>query len=129
MKVYLSASFLVPLIQSDKKETLKNLLLTSIDSNTRFFTSTHSIHIVFSNLGVMNVEKKKMILRNLEDLCDQIFPISMDEIRSELLLTDGLGLEQVSALNEGMDEFYHYGKDELVVHPLLKIRNFFRETN
>ncbi|MCW7463295.1 hypothetical protein [Leptospira limi] len=129
MKVYLSASFLVPLIQSDKKETLKNLLLASIDSNTRFFTSTYSIHLVFTTLGVVSPEKKKMILRNLEDLTDQIFPISMDEIRSELLLSEGLGLEQVSALNEGMDVFYHYGKDEMITHPLLKIRNFLRETN
>ncbi|MBL0953275.1 MAG: hypothetical protein IBJ01_00730 [Leptospira sp.] len=129
MKVYLSASFLVPLIHSDKKETLKNLLLTSIDSNTRFFTSAYSIHLVFTTLGIVSAEKKKMILRNLEDLTDQIFPISMDEIRSELLLSEGLGLEQVSALNEGMDVFYHYGKDEMITHPLLKIRNFLRETN
>ncbi|PJZ90340.1 hypothetical protein [Leptospira levettii] len=129
MKVYLSASFLVPLIQSDKKETLKNLLLTSIDSNTRFFTSAYSIHLVFTTLGVVSPEKKKMILRNLEDLTDQIFPISLDEIRSELLLSEGLGLEQVSALNEGMDVFYHYGKDEMITHPLLKVRNFLRETN
>ncbi|GBF41645.1 hypothetical protein LPTSP2_09250 [Leptospira ellinghausenii] len=129
MKVYLSASFLVPLLQSDKKETIKNLLLTSIDSNTRFFTSVYSIHLVFTILGVVSAEKKKMILRNLEDLTDQIFPISMNEIRSELLLSEGLGLEQVSALNEGMDVFYHYGKDEFLNHPLLKIRNFLRETN
>ncbi|MCW7503404.1 hypothetical protein [Leptospira paudalimensis] len=129
MKVYLSASFLVPLIHSDKKEALKNLLLTSIDSNTRFFTSAYSIHLVFTTLGIVSAEKKKMILRNLEDLTDQIFPISMNEIRSELLLSEGLGLEQVSALNEGMDVFYHYGKDETITHPLLKIRNFLRETN
>ena len=128
MKVYLSSNFLYSLIHSEGKENIKNLLLDSIDSNTRFYTSTYTIHLLFSKLGTIDSEKKSMILRNVEDLVDSIFDLSMEEIRSELLLGEGLGLEQVIALNQGMDLFYQNSKEDMVTHHLLKVRNFFGET-
>ncbi|XDD45436.1 hypothetical protein AB3N60_12045 [Leptospira sp. WS39.C2] len=128
MKVYLSSTFLLSLIQSEKKEIIGNLLLSSIESNTRFYTSTYSIHLLFLSLGSIELEQKKMILRNLEDLTDLVFSLSMDEIRSELLLAEGLGLERIIALNQGLDLFYEFTKENLKNHPLLKVRNFFRET-
>ncbi|TGM44039.1 hypothetical protein EHQ92_13870 [Leptospira biflexa] len=128
MKVYLSSNFLYSLIHSEGKENIKNLLLDSIDSNTRFYTSTYTIHLLFSKLGTIDTEKKTMILRNVEDLVDSIFDLSMEEIRSDLLLGEGLGLEQVIALNQGMDLFYQNSIEDMVMHHLLKVRNFFGET-
>ncbi|TGM57597.1 hypothetical protein EHQ91_01710 [Leptospira biflexa] len=128
MKVYLSSNFLYSLIHSEGKENIKNLLLDSIDSNTRFYTSTYTIHLLFSKLDTIDTEKKTMILRNVEDLVDSIFDLSMEVIRSDLLLGEGLGLEQVIALNQGMDLFYQNSKEGMVMHHLLKVRNFFGET-
>lgn len=128
MKVFLSTSFLEALIQSDKKEILKENLFTGITSHIRYFSSAYSLHMLFLSLGSLSLEQKRMVLRNIEDLTDSIFSVSMDEIRSELLLVEGLGLEQVVALNQGMDEFYEFSKLEKPTHPLLKMRNFFGET-
>lgn len=128
MKLYLDASFLEALIRSETKENIQQILLGEMDSHTRFFTSAYSIHLLFASLGSTTVEQKRMILRNIEDLTDGIFSISMDEIRSELLLEQGLGLEQVIALSQGMDVFYEYSNQKKTTHPLLKVRNFFGET-
>jgi hypothetical protein len=84
--------------------------------------------LLFSKLATIDTEKKTMILRNVEDLVDSIFDLSMEEIRSDLLLGEGLGLEQVIALNQGMDLFYQNSKEDMVMHHLLKVRNFFGET-
>lgn len=128
MKVFLSTSFLEALIHSDKKEILKENLFTGITSHIRYFSSAYSLHMLFLSLGTLGLEQKRMVLRNIEDLTDSIFSVSMDEIRSELLLVEGLGLEQVIALNQGMDEFYEFSQLEKPTHPLLKMRNFFGET-
>lgn len=128
MKVFLCSSFLLHLIQSDQREKLKHLLLDSIDSNTRFFTSAYSIHVLFQELGEVNIEKKSLILRNLEDLTDTIFSLGLEEIRSELLLEQNLGLEQTIALSQGIDVFYCLHEEGNPTHPLLKVRNFFGET-
>ncbi|MGV3665210.1 MAG: hypothetical protein ACO1NV_03685 [Leptospira bouyouniensis] len=128
MKVFLSSTFLDSLLHSNEKEKVKNLLLTSIDSNTRFYTSAYSLHCLFSMLGTIDIEQKRMILRNIEDLVDAIFVLSIEDIRSELLFVESLGLEQVIALNQGIDVFYLNSEEETKTHPLLKVRNFFRET-
>ncbi|TGL75556.1 hypothetical protein [Leptospira jelokensis] len=128
MKLFLDASFLEALIRSERKNHLMQILLGEMDSFSRFFTSAHSIHLLLLSLGNITLEQKRMILRNIEDLTDGIFSVSMDEIRSELLLAEGLGLEQVIALSQGMDVFYECSKKEKPSHPLLQVRNFFGET-
>ncbi|TGL40912.1 hypothetical protein [Leptospira perdikensis] len=128
MKLYLTSSVLFGLVRSSRKNKIQKLLLESLDSHERFFTSSLSIFLLFQLLGELDVEKKKQILRYLEDLTDSIFDLDTEGIRTQLFMSESCDIEMAIALKEGMDVVIVDLEREINSLPLLLVRNFFGET-
>lgn len=128
MKLYLTSSVLFALVRSPRKKKIQKLLLEALDAHERFFTSSLSVFILFQLLGELEVEKKKQILRYLEDLTDSIFDLDTEGLRTQLFMAESCDIEMSIALKEGMDVVVLDLEREVASLPLLLVRNFFGET-
>ncbi|MCG6153244.1 hypothetical protein [Leptospira bandrabouensis] len=128
MKLYLSSSVLFALLRSSRKTKIQNLLFESLEKHDRFYTSALSIFLLFQLLGEIGFEKKKQILRYLEDLTDSIFDLDTEAVRTEIFMSETCDIEMAIALKEGMDSVLVDLEREISSLPLLSVRNFFWET-
>lgn len=128
MKVYLTASLLFALLCSSRKRKIQKLLLESLDDHERFFTSSLSVFLLFQLLDPLDLEKKKQILRYLEDLTDSIFDLDTEGVRTQIFMSETCDIEMAIALKEGMDVVIVDSEREVASLPLLLVRNFFGET-
>ncbi|XDD53193.1 hypothetical protein AB3N62_11985 [Leptospira sp. WS4.C2] len=128
MKVYLTASLLFALLRSSRKRKIQKLLLESLDDHERFFTSSLSVFLLFQLLDPLDLEKKKQILRYLEDLTDSIFDLDTEGVRTQIFMSETCDIEMAIALKEGMDVVIVDSEREVASLPLLLVRNFFGET-
>ncbi|MCG6145731.1 hypothetical protein ND856_14850 [Leptospira bandrabouensis] len=128
MKQYLTSSVLLALLRSSRKTKIQNLLFELLNNHERFYTSSLSIFLLFQLLGEIGFEKKKQILRFLEDLTDSIFDLDMEALRTEILMSETCDIEMAIALKEGMDILLVDLEREINSLPLLSVRNFFWET-
>ncbi|EMY60174.1 hypothetical protein [Leptospira terpstrae] len=128
MKLYLTSSFLYALLRSSRKTKIQKLLLDSLDAHERFFTSSLSLFLLFQLLDPLDGEKKKQILRYLEDLTDSIFDLDTEAVRTQIFMSETCDMEMAIALKEGMDVLVVDSEKEVTSLPLLLVRNFFWET-
>ncbi|MCW7468010.1 hypothetical protein [Leptospira kanakyensis] len=128
MKVYLTSSLLFALVRSTRKIKIQKLLLEVLDSRERFFTSSISVYLLFQQLDDLSVEKKKQILRFLEDLTDSIFDLDTESLRTQMIMAETCDIEMAIALKQGMDSIFVDTEREISSLPLLVVRNFFGET-
>lgn len=128
MKLYLTSSVLYALLRSSRKTKIQKLLLDSLDAHERFFTSSLSLFLLFQLLDPLDSEKKKQILRYLEDLTDSIFDLDTEAVRTQIFMSETCDMEMAIALKEGMDVLVVDSEKEVTSLPLLLVRNFFWET-
>lgn len=128
MKLYLTSSVLYALLRSSRKTKIQKLLLDSLDAHERFFTSSLSLFLLFQLLDPLDSEKKKQILRYLEDLTDSIFDLNTEAVRTQIFMSETCDMEMAIALKEGMDVLVVDSEKEVTSLPLLLVRNFFWET-
>ncbi|TGL87284.1 hypothetical protein EHQ68_12085 [Leptospira congkakensis] len=128
MKVFLTSSLLFALVRSARKPKIQKLLLEVLDSHERFFTSSVSVYLLFQQLEGISVDRKKQILRLIEDLTDSIFDLDTESLRTQLFMSETCDLEMAIALKEGMDVVFVDLEREITSLPLLVVRNFFGET-
>lgn len=128
MKLYLTASVLFALLRSSRKTKIQKRLFEALDKHERFFTSSLSIFLLFQLLDPLDVEKKKHILRYLEDLTDSIFDLDTEGLRTQIFMPETCDIEMAIALKEGMDVLLVDTEREVASLPLLLVRNFFGET-
>ncbi|MCW7493704.1 hypothetical protein ND861_13725 [Leptospira sp. 2 VSF19] len=128
MKIYLTSSVIFALLSSSRKTIIQKLLLESLDNHDRFYTSSLSVFLLFQLLGDIEVEKKKQILRYLEDLTDSIFDLDTEGLRTQIFMSETCDIEMAIAIKEGMDTVLVDLEREITSLPLLLVRNFFWET-
>ncbi|MBM9545982.1 hypothetical protein JWG40_03065 [Leptospira sp. 201903074] len=128
MKLYLTSSLLFALLRSSRKTEIQKRLFEALDKHERFFTSSLSIFLLFQLLDPISVEKKKQILRYLEDLTDSIFDLDTEGVRTQIFMSETCDIEMAIALKEGMDVLIVDSEREVASLPLLLVRNFFGET-
>ncbi|MCW7501302.1 hypothetical protein [Leptospira soteropolitanensis] len=102
--------------------------MESLDNHDRFYTSSLSVFLLFQLLGDIEVEKKKQILRYLEDLTDSIFDLDTEGLRTQIFMSETCDIEMAIAIKEGMDTVLVDLEREITSLPLLLVRNFFWET-
>ncbi len=127
MKFYLSTSLFIHLLTSPDKKKIGSELENLLHEGHRFYTSVYSLLSLMNLLKMESADKWRMIIHQIEELVDEIFPITKTVLEFSLENTEStlLAQEELIAKINGMDEWIIYEEGTSIPSKSLPLRNFF----
>ncbi len=117
MKNLLATSLLSVLLNGgDESKKLLEILQSKLESNQRFYATSFSLLEILQTKKWMSFEDRREFLQQSGILCEEIYPVTKEDIRlySDLIagrtLEKGLELIELAvSINRGMDALLVYG--------------------
>ena len=117
MKNLLATSLLSVLLNGgDESKKLLEILQSKLESNQRFYATSFSLLEILQTKKWMSFEDRREFLQQSGILCEEIYPVTKEDIQlySDLIagrtLEKGLELIELAvSINRGMDALLVYG--------------------